>query len=163
MQENTKDLMNEVMSSRVYELGYHILPTVGEESLELEVSKLHSLITDKGGIIISEEFPQMKNLAYEMQKAYENKYQKFNRAYFGWIKFELDSSIIGDISNVVTSNPNILRFIIVKTVRENTIYNPKIISKKEIRQDDGLVSENLVVSDEEIDKSIDDLLIEEDK
>ncbi len=160
MEEN-KDLDN----VRIYELGYHIVPTVGEESLGVEVGKLQSLITENGGNIISEEFPQMRNLAYEMSKVSENKYTNFNKAYFGWIKFEIDGSLVSSISEKVTANQNVLRFIIVKTVRENTIYTPKVLTKKETKPEAATEEGEMVekASAEEIDKSIDDLFVEEDK
>ena len=160
MEENTKDLDN----IKIYELGYHLIPTINEESLGVEVSKLQTIISENGGNIISEEFPQMKNLSYEISKVLENKYNRFNRSYFGWMKFEADSSVIGEIDKKVTSNPSVLRFLIVKTVKENTIYTPKIISKKEIKPEEGSLEIPVEkASPEEIDKSIDDLLVEETK
>ncbi len=163
MEENTNDLDN----IKIYELGYHLIPTVGEESLGVEVEKIKKLISDNKGSIISEEFPQIKNLAFEISKVSENKYNKFNKAYFGWIKFEVDSSVIGNISEKVTANPNVLRFIIVKTVKENTIYTPKVVGniKREIKPEEGTLEEVVVekASPEEIDKSIDELLVEDTK
>lgn len=162
MEETNKDLDN----LRIYELGYHLLPTIAEESLGAEVSKLQSIISDNGGTIISEEFPQMRNLSFEMVKVSENKNIKFNKAYFGWIKFEIPGFSIGSISEKVTANPSVLRFIIVKTVKENTIYTPKIatISKKESKIEESVGGAPVEkASPEEIDKSIDDLLVEDDK
>jgi len=160
MEETNKDLDN----VKVYELGYHLIPTIGEDSLGVEVSRLQTLITENGGSIISEEFPQMRNLAYEISKVSENKYTNFSKAYFGWIKFEIDSSLIGGIGEKVTSNPSVLRFLIIKTVRENTMYTPKILTKKEAKvEETGEVVVAEKASPEEIDKSIDDLLVEEEK
>ena len=160
MEENTKDLDN----IKIYELGYHLIPTINEESLGVEVSKLQTIISENGGNIISEEFPQMKNLAFEISKVSENKYNRFNKAYFGWIKFEIDSSVIREIDKKATSNPSVLRFLIVKTVKKNTIYTPKIISKKEIKPEEGSLEIPVEkASPEEIDKSIDDLLVEDTK
>lgn len=160
--------INDLDNVKIYELGYHIVPTVGEESLGSEVEKLKKLILDNKGSIISEEFPQIKNLSFEISKVSENKYNKFNKAYFGWVKFEIDSSLIGTISEKVTANPNVLRFIIVKTVKENTIYTPKVVGtvKKEVKPEEDTTSEVVVAekaSPEEIDKSIDELLVEDDK
>jgi hypothetical protein len=66
-------------------------------------------------------------------------------------------------------NGDILRFLIIKTVRENTMFTPKYqatfksnpeekVSKEVIEP-----AEKIEISEEEIDKSIDELLVEEVK
>lgn len=153
---------------QVYEIGFHILPTVTEAELREEVSKIHESITSSGGAIISESFPELINLAYEISKRSESKYTRFNKAYFGWVKFELERENIKIVDESLKSNPQILRHIIIKTVKENTLYIPKIASARKSVDTDGeipLVSDlsekeaALPVSEEEMDKSIDDLVI----
>ncbi|MBN2093954.1 MAG: 30S ribosomal protein S6 [Candidatus Zambryskibacteria bacterium] len=158
--------------NQIYEIGFHILPSIPEENLQLEISKLEDLITKKGGIIISQEFPKLRNLAYEIRKRFEIKYLNFNKAYFGWIKFEIFRGLITEIKKEIDVNSNILRFIIVKTVKENTIYTPKILNipkspvslESQISKDENInkeSSESSEISEEEIDKSIDELLEDE--
>ena len=74
-----------------------------------------------GGIIISEEMPKMLTLAYPMVKVVANLRNKFKTAYFGWIKFTMDSGKILELKKRLQLDPNFIRFLILKTVRENTI------------------------------------------
>jgi len=152
----------------IYEVGFHILPTVAEEKLPELVLKIKDSITQNGGEIISEDFPKMRVLAYDIKKRIETKYSTFNKAYFGWVKFETLPASIEKIQKEMEINPDILRFIIVKTVRENTMHSPKfpMVAKgvgvvEETKVADVLPTEKVEVSEEEIDKSIDELLVNE--
>jgi ribosomal protein S6 len=147
---------------QVYEVGYHLLPTVSEAELPVEVSKIQSSISERNGAIISEGFPQLRQLAYEIKKAVDTKYHSYSKAYFGWIKFEIDRSQIGEIENLLQADQNVLRFIVVKTVRENTLYAPKAPVHRKDYQKEELPKESAEkpeISEEEIDKSIDELVI----
>ncbi len=162
MDEKTKDLGD----IEIYEIGYHILPTVAESEVESHVSKIHSFVSDKAGVVIAEEFPQMRSLAYDITKKIDTKNLNFNKAFFGWVKFELDRSLINEVKAQLDTMQTLLRFIIVKTVRENTIHTPKApVVKKD--EDNSEVVEDVVleskpeVSEEEMDKSIDDLVVGE--
>ena len=66
------------------------------------------------------------------------------------------------------NNESILRYIVIKTVRENTMYSPKItvFSDKEAKikttfKEDKIVKAEKTATIEEIDKSIDALVSEE--
>lgn len=158
----TESVDKDLGDSQVYELGYHVLPTVAEENVSEEVSKIHSLVSSLGGAIISEGAPSMRQLAYDITKKVGGKNIKFGKAYFGWLKFEMERSQILVLKNKVEILPNILRSIFVKTVKENTMYIPKIpafrkeASEKEVSVD---VVEKAPASEAEIDKSIDELVI----
>ncbi|MEK7642681.1 MAG: 30S ribosomal protein S6 [Patescibacteria group bacterium] len=152
---------------QVYELGYHLLGSISENDLGGEMTKIHDLLARHGGEIISEGAPEMRNLAYEISKRVETKYTTFSKAYFGWIKFEINRPTIISFEKDIKMNSNILRYIIMKTVKENTIYIPKI---SQPRREVDLGEQSLVsgmpekvvhapASEEEIDKSIDELVI----
>ncbi|MCI5108636.1 MAG: 30S ribosomal protein S6 [Candidatus Pacebacteria bacterium] len=140
------------MEKQIYEIGFHILPTVAEEALGDEVSKIRTEI-EKGGEVISEEYPKLQDLEYSISKYIDTKKSKFDRAYFGWIKFEGDAELALSIKKVCDNHSNILRYLIIKTVRENTLVKPKEPKKE------GEV-EGKEFSKEEVDKSIDELVIE---
>jgi ribosomal protein S6 len=137
-------------SLQVYEIGFHVLPTVDESSVEGEVTVIKNLIIKHEGTIISESFPTLINLAYTITKTVGIGNKDFDKAYFGFIKFEVTKSEIEAINKSLQVNPNILRFIIVKTVKENTLYYAK-------EQRSNKESEPLA-SDAEIDKSIEELI-----
>jgi len=152
---------------QIYEEGFHILPTVPEEKLQEAVSKLEDSIAQNGGSIISEEFPKMKVLSYEIKKRIETKYLSFNKAYFGWIKFEVPRASISKIKEEIKNNQNILRFIIIKTIKENTMHTPRSPmmmrgnNTEEMKTLKGqpVQVEKTEISETEIDKSIDELLV----
>jgi ribosomal protein S6 len=159
-----EDVLDEAM---VYEVGFHILPNISDEELQAAVSKIRDTITANDGVIFADEFPRMKDLAYEIKKRVETKYLNFNKAFFGWMKFEALSSAVNKIKEQLDSNKSVLRFIIVKTVKENTMHTPKAPVTMRSEADGVPISspaepvEKTEVSEAEIDKSIDELLVSE--
>ncbi len=115
---------------RIYEIGYLLVPTLSPEDVPVIYSRLKDLIVNFSGGIISDEIPKMISLAYTMLKVNQNVRSKFDTAYFGWIKFEMTPEKILELKKKVKVDPNILRSLILKTVRENTI-----IAKRFIRKD----------------------------
>jgi len=156
---------------QVYELGYHIVSTVAEENLPKEVEALKAIVLKDGGSLVSEGEPKLINLAYSMTKSVADTRKKFNTAYFGWLKFETKSELMPSIKKAVDQNPNVLRYLLIKTVRENTLYTPKLNVrapgkeaeapakvKKSIKTEETKISSSKDLED--IDKSIEELVIE---
>ena len=106
---------------RVYELGYLVMPSVDEGDLGTEREALVALITRFEGIVIEEGQPVLIDLAYEMDKMIKNKKHTYSQAYFGWIKFDVSPTGIEELSTEVEAFENLIRSILVKTVRENTV------------------------------------------
>lgn len=67
----------------VYEVGYLMLPTIAEENLGEEVTVFKDMFIEKGAVFISDEYPKLMELAYEMTRSINNKKQKFSYGYFG--------------------------------------------------------------------------------
>jgi len=111
---------NEDIDSRIYELGYHIVPAVSEEEAPREAAAIKDFIKEHGGTVISEELPKHMELAYTMYRTENGKKEKFETSHFGGIKFEIDPNSLAQIKEVLDMNRNILRHIIFKTVKENT-------------------------------------------
>src|SRR3972149_2916483 len=57
---------NEVLS-RIYEVGYHIIPTIAEENLEKVVGGIRATIEKAGGSFIAGGAPTLTKLAYPME------------------------------------------------------------------------------------------------
>lgn len=106
---------------RVYELGYILMPTVNEGNLQTERDALVALITRSKGIVISEGQPELIDLAYPMSKIINNKRQTFSQGYFGWIKFDITPNMIESFTEEVEAIENLIRTLIIKTVRDNTL------------------------------------------
>jgi ribosomal protein S6 len=151
---------------QVYELGYHIVSTVAEENVPKEVQTLKDTVLKDGGSLISEGEPKLINLAYSMTKSVADTKKKFTSAYFGWIKFETKSELMPMIKKAADANPNVLRYLLIKTVRENTMYTPKlnvrVATEKEVPKVKKSIKtdEKKATSFEDIDKSIEELVAE---
>ncbi|MDD5068504.1 MAG: 30S ribosomal protein S6 [Candidatus Pacebacteria bacterium] len=155
--------------ARIYEVGYHIVPLVAEENVPKEAGDVKFLIEKQKGVIISEELPRLHPLAYTIAKTVAGKKRIFDKAYFGWIKFEADATALPAIKEAMEANENVLRFLLIKTVRENTLVSmQKIISQARMDKEGGekkapgvgatAEKDKKPVSVEELDKSIDELL-----
>ena len=151
---------------RVYEVGYLLLPFVTEENLAREVSQIKETITLSGGAVFSEENPHMLSLAYPMYKVVSNKKTKFESAYFGWAKFDGDPKDVSKVKKAMEAKDNVLRFIIIKTIREDTFARkqPAFIQKqpKPVAKDEPKAEEvpEVEINETELDKTIEDLVIE---
>ncbi len=156
----------EQVESRVYELGFHIVPSIAEEKLPAEVTIIKDLLENNGGAVIAEDFPKLKQLSYKMTKVVGAKHLKFDTAYFGWVKFEMDPEVVGKVKIALERNDNVLRFIITKTVRESTL---AVIKPPTFRSDSkpagtGEIPKNKEIkspiSEAELDKTIEQLIVE---
>src|SRR5207249_3569623 len=137
------------------------------EQVQAKADSLKESIVAFGGIVVSDEYPVLIDLTYSMTKVVGTARHKVNSGYFGWIKFEITREGIEKVKKTFDSKDEVLRFLIIKTVKENTLLNGKMIFKKEERakkEADDIVEE---VHDEpvkeraseDLDKSIDDLVI----
>lgn len=152
----------------IYELGYHLVPTLADTEVGERVSMLKSLIAEKGGAVIADEFPRLVGLSYGIAKLVAGKKAWHHRAHFGWIKFEMAPENVESFSRDVEALREILRDIVVKTVRENTMI-PKRLMLEERRSDDVLkkkeeapkkASEGAPMTEEELDRTIEKLVVE---
>jgi len=153
---------------KIYEVGYHIVSSVSEENIPSEVEKIKAYLAKEKAIIISEEAPKLRPLAYSIKKASGGSYKSYDKAYFGFIKFELgEDADIRTIDSAMKNNESVLRYLVIKTVRENTMYSPKItvFSDKDAKikalKVEKSEKDEKPASIEEIDKSIDALVSEE--
>ena len=127
----TEDMSIDEGEIQVYELGFHIVSSVEEDKLAVEVDSIKTLIEKQEGAFIAEEFPKKIALAYTITKDTDGKRQKFDTAYFGWVKFEMKTENIMNVKDEMDKNKNILRFLIIKTVKESTLAPKSAIVTKE--------------------------------
>jgi ribosomal protein S6 len=150
----------------IYEVSYLLLPSLAVEQVPAKVASLKGVLTSAGGQVISDENPILIDLAYPMTKVVQTLRHKCTKGYFGWIKFEVTKEGVGAVKKSLDMDNEILRYIIIKTVRENTLLTGKMKLKSEDRvrkeEDEVLVEVPAVEKEstpEELDKSIDDLVI----
>ena len=154
MEEMTQ---TEVSDNGVYEVGFILVPDATEEKLPELFGNVKDAILAKGAIAISEEFPKLTTLAYTMEKTINNKIERFKEGYFGWIKFEAEGSAIAPIDAMLRLRTDVIRHLIVTTVRENTIASKRAPSVRR-RTTDGAVEGAPEMTKAEIDREIDALV-----
>jgi ribosomal protein S6 len=152
---------------QVYEIGYMLVSSIPEEKVADEVASLKEILSKKGAEFIGEEAPELRTLAYQMIKKIGPTNHRFDKGYFGWFKFELPAKEIEGIKKTFDANVNMLRMLVVNTIKENTYLGKKspvpmpeasleTVSEVVIEP----VLETPVISAEEIDKGIDAMVKE---
>jgi len=151
----------------LYELGYHLVPSLGEDDLALRVTELQKAITAEGGSIISEGQPQTCTLEYTMRKMRGGRWYSYDSSFFGWIRFEAPPEAMVVLKDMLEHNEHIVRHLIVKLDpivlvpepvraprKESTevAVEPKALVHKQDEEEKGEVSE------EELDKQIEQLI-----
>jgi ribosomal protein S6 len=160
--------MDDIKDDRpaVYEIGYLIVSSVPEEKVPESVDQIRKIVNDGGGSIIAEEMPKREDLAYTMRiKTVSGAYEKYDQAYFGWIKFEVGSNRIEAVKKALETLPFMLRMLLITTVRENTYLGKRSASplakvQPQIEEKVEEKKEVAPASIEEMDKSIDAMVKE---
>ena len=145
----------------VYEVAFHIVPTVSPEKLPAEFDAVKAILGKVGATIISEEAPNMRELAYTMVKVVGPVRHKFDTAYFGWVKFEAAPEAVSEINKAMDASDKIIRHLVVKTVRENTLYGEKFAEEERKKAEEQQKEKEAAAkpaSQEDTDKAIDKLV-----
>lgn len=147
-------------TKKLYEVGYLLIPLIPEDKVVDEVNVFRSHIENAGGFIVSEEQPKMRKLAYDIkQRGIVSKKLRFNDAYFGWIKFNATSEEVLAVKDSFDKNDKVLRFIIIKTTKDIPRV-PRVGTGIAKPKGDALKKDDKVVmSDQDLDKEIDQLLV----
>jgi len=145
----------------VYEVGYLMVPTIAEENVGAEVTAFKDGLGEQGVTFISDEYPKMLELAYEMSRSIANKKQKFSYGYFGWVKFECTTDQARVIKDGLDKNEKLIRYLMIKTVRESTMSSKRPYGKQEgsKRRFTPKTQESTPINEEVIDKEIDALVV----
>lgn len=152
---------------RVYELGYHLVAMLPEEKIPEASGAVRAMIEQIADDIIVEELPVFIDLAYPMVKTIEHKNYRFTEAYFGWIKFTASPNGVARLEELLKKSEDVLRYLVVKTLRENTLIAKKFPSSKVKRRDDmmprdeevGSVEVAATPEDVLLDKAIENLVL----
>ena len=146
----------------VYEVGFHIVPTVGDEGVSAVVESIRTALGDSE--IISEGFPKKITLAYQVERATQGKREKYTESYFGHIKFAMNRDGVTAFTAAMRAMQPILRFLIIETVREDiataprrAVFTSDRLEGKTLEKPVAEPEKAAEVSDAELDKSIEAL------
>ncbi|MBU4536831.1 30S ribosomal protein S6 [Patescibacteria group bacterium] len=98
----------------VYEIGYLLLPNISEEDVLTEVANVKAILEKQGASFLSGDEPKFINLAYPISKMFGADKQIFEKAYFAWIKFEVEVEKIIALKSGLDKYENIMRFLLIK-------------------------------------------------
>ena len=127
-------------SLRIYEAGYQISPAVKEEDLEKVVAGIRAVVEKAGGTFIAEGTPALMKLSYGIDALEQGKRVEYDRAYFGWLKFESSLEAADNVRDSLKTDPMILRSLVFTTVREETRARLKAPQLREVKRTDTLKS-----------------------
>jgi len=116
--------------SKVYEIGYLLISSIPPEKVGDEVAFIKGLLEKGSASVIAEGEPELQKLAYEMRKKIGAVYHKYQEAYFGWIKFELEPSKIEVVKNALDTRESVLRQLIITTTKENIFLGKTLTAAK---------------------------------
>lgn len=138
-----------------YEIGYLLTPLLPEEEAGKAVVLMRAAIESRGGMIVSEGIPEMRRLAYPINKQ--------NSAYFGWMKFIIKPEGAVEIQKNFRAESKMVRFLlIVDDARERKILKPQGAGiRRPVARPKGPeagTKESLPVDNAEVDKRIEELL-----
>ncbi|HSE57005.1 MAG TPA: 30S ribosomal protein S6, partial [Candidatus Paceibacterota bacterium] len=132
-------------TGRVYELGYLLIPTLADGEIPEAVEGIKSLLEKNGGAVFSEGTPEFIDLSYQMEHIVGSVRSKYTQAYFGWVKFEAEPHALEGIKKAVDAAKNIIRSILIKTEKDNTVLfkKPKEAPRRESADQGELPLEEL--------------------
>jgi ribosomal protein S6 len=111
------DTADDEIRSSVYEIGYHLLPSLSEEEVTSAVKDLIEFLKNNGATLVGDRHPAKIPLAYSISKRIAGKISHFDEAYFGWVAFEGPVSIVATAKERLDAGP-VLRYLIIKTSKD---------------------------------------------
>ena len=152
-------------SRPVFEIGFHVLPTVEAAEVGGVVDKIRAELSKYSAEIIKEEFPTKRTLAYVVERSATGKREKYVESFFGFIKFAVESrEAIPALEAMLRSTHEILRSLIIETERDEVVVPRRAVFTSDrlegetIHKPTGEVEKAAEISEEELDKSIDALV-----
>ena len=152
----------------VYEVGFHVVSTVPEGEVSSVAEKIRAEIKKGDEVEIIRDIPAQKmTLAYPIERPVSGgTKENHTSTYFGSIKFETTPDVIPALQVALKGMKEILRFILVETVREDitaaprrAVFSSDRLEGKTIEKRPGITEEKGGKgSDEELDKSIEALV-----
>jgi len=162
--EKESSQANTASERPVYEVGFHIVPTVAESEIGSVLEKIRAALAKGDAEIIKEEFPVKKVLAYVIERAATGKREKYSESYFGFIKFATDKEAVVEFNKALHAMNEVLRFLIIQTVREDSVaprravFSSDRLEGETIKKPASAPEAVAEVSYEELNKSIDALV-----
>jgi ribosomal protein S6 len=149
----------------IYEIGFHVVPSADESAPAKAAEAIRAAVEKGGAEVISEGAPSRMRLAYTIERATSGHYEKFDEAFFGFIKFATERENIPALEAILRANRDILRFLLVQTKREDLVNAPRRatfasdrLEGETIKKPQAAPEKAGEVSQADLDKSLDALV-----
>lgn len=121
------------MNNNVYEIGFLVNSNLSQQEAENSVEKVKTILTKKSAAVISEGEVVNIELAYQITTKINSKNEKFDDAYFSWIKFSSkNTNSLEEIKTEIDKiKSEIFRYLITKTTADNEATDKFIVSLEE--------------------------------
>lgn len=121
------------MNNNVYEIGFLVNSNLSQQEAENSVEKVKTILTKKSAAVISEGEVVNIELAYQITTKINSKNEKFDDAYFSWIKFSSkNTNSLEEIKTEIDKiKSEIFRYLITKTTADNEATDKFIASLEE--------------------------------
>ena len=163
IEKNGAETAEEAAVSRIYEVGYHLVPTIKEEDLDKVVGGVRSIIEKAGGSFIAEGAPALTRLAYPLHVMEKGKRVEYDRGFFGWLKFESTTDTVDALNEALKRSADVMRSMVFETVRDDTRAKIKAPRLAEVKRTESIKTtprheeSSAPVSEEQLDKALEDL------
>lgn len=98
---------------QIYELSYHIARTLSDSDADALLQAIRDALVQAGGSFLAEGALEESDLAYPINN--------HTKSLFGWMKFEATPDVVVALKeNVLKTQKSIIRYVLIKTVREDT-------------------------------------------
>lgn len=161
--EENKEINEEIEGEqKIYELGFLLVPALGDEKMGSESDNIRNIL-EASGKIISSEAPKTQELEYDMDKVTSGKKQHFSSAYFGFFIFETEANNIEKIKKELDKNDNILRFLMIVRTKDSLVVPKRKTVSTSASKSLGIGKQKVPVKiekidEKELDKTIDELV-----
>lgn len=143
-----------------YELSFWFSSRLDEKEIGQKFDNLLKQLKDFGALIIFNELPQLKQLAYPVKKE--------NNAYFGYVQFKFPKESLPSLEGKLRLDNEILRFMIfrIKLKEKQQVssqFSKKPIFKKQKSEEEKKEkkTQEKEISLEELDKKLNEILKEQ--
>lgn len=109
-----------MLNKDVYEIGLLINPDLSQQEAGKTVENIKNILEKQSASVISEGEVVDIDLAYQIITKIASKNQRFEKAFFSWVKFQAETSaILGIKKEVDKKKSEVFRYLITKTVEED--------------------------------------------
>lgn len=146
---------------KIYEISYILDGRLDESKAAEKAEAFKKDIASLDGSFISEETPYVRELSYEMTRVVNNVNVRFTEGYFGWVKFEMIPAKVEELNKKLKLDEEVVRFLILKTVKGNDIFTKDIpVMKSDPTITGSFVKEEVLAEEVNIDTTKEEVAVE---